>query len=70
VSEDVVEVIQNLQAVALDRLISDHRPIILKQAIDNYGPIPINFYNSWLQVLEFDIIVKEAWVEAHAITVS
>ncbi|KAM0062514.1 putative Endonuclease/exonuclease/phosphatase superfamily [Helianthus debilis subsp. tardiflorus] len=34
---------------ALDRLYSDHRPILLSTTPSDFGHIPFRFYNSWLE---------------------
>ncbi|XP_021994938.1 uncharacterized protein LOC110891539 [Helianthus annuus] len=44
---------------ALPRYLSDHSPIMLKSASLDYGPTPFRFYNSWLDVPDFDKVVKE-----------
>nr|GEX98813.1 RNA-directed DNA polymerase, eukaryota [Tanacetum cinerariifolium] len=54
----------NINAISLDRYISDHRPILLREAIFDYGPIPFRFYNYWLEVDGFDKLVRDAWNDA------
>lgn len=63
VSEDVFNIIQNLEVIALDRLILDYRPIVLRQSIEDYGPVPFKLYNSGLHSPDFDDLVKTAWSE-------
>nr|GEV34660.1 transposon Ty3-G Gag-Pol polyprotein [Tanacetum cinerariifolium] len=48
-----------LTAVALDRTISDHHPILLRRCMADYGPIPFNIYHSWFQVDGFDTVVAD-----------
>nr|GEW00071.1 RNA-directed DNA polymerase, eukaryota [Tanacetum cinerariifolium] len=47
-----------------NRYISDHHPILLREAIFDYGPIPFRFYNYWLEVDGFDKLVRDAWNDA------
>nr|GEU51835.1 putative RNA-directed DNA polymerase, eukaryota, reverse transcriptase zinc-binding domain protein [Tanacetum cinerariifolium] len=48
-----------LTAVAIDRMISDHHPILLRRCTADYGPIPFRFYHSWFQVDGFDKVVAD-----------
>ncbi|KAD7479911.1 hypothetical protein E3N88_03047 [Mikania micrantha] len=45
----------------LDRRWSDHRPIVLLSANNDYGPAPFRFYNSWLANGELNDIVITSW---------
>nr|GEZ12047.1 hypothetical protein [Tanacetum cinerariifolium] len=47
-----------------NRYISDHCPILLREAMFDYGPIPFRFYNYWLEVDGFDKLVRDAWNDA------
>nr|GEX84645.1 RNA-directed DNA polymerase, eukaryota [Tanacetum cinerariifolium] len=62
--EIVLHSCSNINAISLDRYISDHRPILLREAIFDYGPIPFRFYNYWLEVDGFDKLVRDAWNDA------
>nr|GFA02065.1 RNA-directed DNA polymerase, eukaryota [Tanacetum cinerariifolium] len=42
----------------------NHRPILLREAIFDYGTIPFRFYNYWLEVDGFDKLVRDAWNDA------
>ncbi|GJR47268.1 RNA-directed DNA polymerase, eukaryota [Tanacetum coccineum] len=48
-----------LTAVALDRTISDHHPILLRRCTADYGPIPFKIYHSWFQADGFDKVVAD-----------
>ncbi|KAJ0805669.1 putative RNA-directed DNA polymerase [Helianthus annuus] len=39
--------------LALDRLYSDHRPLLLSTMSSDFGPVPFQFYNSWLELHGF-----------------
>lgn len=46
---------------ALARELSDHSPIVLKSAGEDFGPKPFRFFNSWLLRVGFHDMVLEAW---------
>ncbi|KAK9057748.1 hypothetical protein SSX86_022586 [Deinandra increscens subsp. villosa] len=46
--------------MALPRRASDHNPILLKLANDDFGPIPFKFYSSWLKHPEIEEIVQRS----------
>nr|GEW05404.1 putative RNA-directed DNA polymerase, eukaryota, reverse transcriptase zinc-binding domain protein [Tanacetum cinerariifolium] len=50
VFENLLNSCRNINAITLDRYISDHRPIILHESMFDYGPIPFRFYNYWLEI--------------------
>nr|GEV92958.1 RNA-directed DNA polymerase, eukaryota [Tanacetum cinerariifolium] len=41
--------------------IIDHRPILLREVVTDYGPIPFRFYHSWFSFEGFDQMVRETW---------
>ncbi|KAJ0811025.1 putative RNA-directed DNA polymerase [Helianthus annuus] len=43
---------------ALERVISDHSPLILMTNESNYGPTPFRFFNSWLEIQGVDEVVR------------
>ncbi|GJU14888.1 RNA-directed DNA polymerase, eukaryota, reverse transcriptase zinc-binding domain protein [Tanacetum coccineum] len=61
ITEDVLDSTLDIRITALDRLWSDHTPILLHVLKSNFGPTPFKFYNSWLLRDDFDDIVKSAW---------
>nr|GFC53219.1 RNA-directed DNA polymerase, eukaryota [Tanacetum cinerariifolium] len=46
-----------IYAISLDRHLSDHRPILLREVIVDYGATPFRFYHSWLGLSGFDQMV-------------
>ncbi|KAL4592366.1 hypothetical protein LXL04_005358 [Taraxacum kok-saghyz] len=54
---------QALEAIADTRLYSDHKPIILKHALRNYGNTPFKFFNSWLEEEDLEEIIERTWKE-------
>ncbi|GKA30100.1 RNA-directed DNA polymerase, eukaryota, partial [Tanacetum coccineum] len=48
-------------AICLDRHLSDHMPILLKEVFSDFGPTPFCFYHSWLELPGFDDLVSKSW---------
>lgn len=55
-TRDVLVKFPELNALVLDRTISDHRHIFLAHEKLDYGPRPFNFYNLWMLEEDFDIV--------------
>nr|GEU76016.1 zinc finger, CCHC-type [Tanacetum cinerariifolium] len=51
----------NISAISLDRYLSDHRPILLRESQHDYGPIPFRFFNHWLELDDFNKFVTDMW---------
>ncbi|GKD72848.1 transposon TX1 uncharacterized, partial [Tanacetum coccineum] len=51
----------NLSVIALDRKLSDHCPIVLKDVDLDFGPKPFRVFNVWLEEPDFYHVVEEAW---------
>ncbi|KAJ9556399.1 hypothetical protein OSB04_011013 [Centaurea solstitialis] len=56
---------KHLCARTLERKWSDHAPILLRDKVDDYGPIPFKFYDIWLKEESVANLVKEVWQERH-----
>ncbi|GKB85526.1 RNA-directed DNA polymerase, eukaryota [Tanacetum coccineum] len=63
-SESLLIECPNLSAITLDRFLSDHRPILLRESTHDYGPIPFWFFHYWLEMEGFENFVNEVWREA------
>ncbi|GJY23110.1 RNA-directed DNA polymerase, eukaryota [Tanacetum coccineum] len=48
-------------AVCLDKHLSDHRPILLREVYSDFGAIPFRFYQSWLSIQGFEQLVSHTW---------
>nr|GEY15367.1 RNA-directed DNA polymerase, eukaryota, reverse transcriptase zinc-binding domain protein [Tanacetum cinerariifolium] len=57
----------HISSVTLDRYLSDHRPILLRESIYDYGPIPFKFYHYWFEIDGFDKLVEDSWNEIHVV---
>ncbi|GJU62965.1 RNA-directed DNA polymerase, eukaryota [Tanacetum coccineum] len=61
VSDGLLSVFPHLSGIFLDRHLSDHRSILLREVIFDYGPSPFRVYHSWLNFQDFDKMVLEKW---------
>ncbi|GJW16895.1 RNA-directed DNA polymerase, eukaryota [Tanacetum coccineum] len=61
VSEGILSHFLSITAICLDRHLSDHRPILLREVHTDFGPIPFRFYHSWFSLDGFDDMVEHAW---------
>ncbi|GJU95439.1 RNA-directed DNA polymerase, eukaryota, reverse transcriptase zinc-binding domain protein [Tanacetum coccineum] len=64
ISESLMSAYPNISAITLDRYLSDHRPIQLRESKYDYGPIPFRFFHCWFEMEGFDKLVKDTWNEA------
>ncbi|GKB92823.1 RNA-directed DNA polymerase, eukaryota [Tanacetum coccineum] len=55
----------SISSTSLDRFLSDHRPIIMREAHYDYGPIPFKFFHYWFELDGFDKLVDQTWLEAN-----
>nr|GEV64123.1 RNA-directed DNA polymerase, eukaryota, reverse transcriptase zinc-binding domain protein [Tanacetum cinerariifolium] len=60
-TKGVMEDIPDIKVKAIERLLSDHSPILLHSKKADFGPSPFKLYNSWLSRDGFDDIVKSTW---------
>ncbi|GJY34661.1 putative RNA-directed DNA polymerase, eukaryota, reverse transcriptase zinc-binding domain protein [Tanacetum coccineum] len=60
-SENVIEALLDVQITTLDRLWSDHNPILLHCNKSDYGLTPFRFYHSWFNRNEFDDLISNEW---------
>ncbi|GJY49198.1 RNA-directed DNA polymerase, eukaryota [Tanacetum coccineum] len=63
ISESLLISCPNISAITLDRFLSDHRPILLRESSFDYGPTPFRFFHYWLEVDGFDKLVSDTWQE-------
>nr|GEU70924.1 RNA-directed DNA polymerase, eukaryota [Tanacetum cinerariifolium] len=56
-----LEAYPHLAAVCLDRRLSDHRPILLKEVTSDFGPSPFRVFHSWLDLPGFDMLISNSW---------
>ncbi|GJS86962.1 RNA-directed DNA polymerase, eukaryota, reverse transcriptase zinc-binding domain protein [Tanacetum coccineum] len=63
VSESLLSTWPNITVVTLERYLSDHRPILLRESHFDYGPTPFRFFHYWFEMEGFSKIVEDAWRE-------
>ncbi|GJT78035.1 RNA-directed DNA polymerase, eukaryota [Tanacetum coccineum] len=51
-------------AVSLDRYLSDHRSILMRESYYDYGHVPFRFFHYWFDMEGFDKLVEESWKAA------
>ncbi|GJZ77827.1 RNA-directed DNA polymerase, eukaryota [Tanacetum coccineum] len=61
ISESLTSSCPNISAITLDRYLSDHRPILLRESQFDYGPIPFRVFHYWFEMEGFDKLVEDAW---------
>ncbi|GKC80750.1 RNA-directed DNA polymerase, eukaryota, partial [Tanacetum coccineum] len=61
VSDGIFNFFPSITAICLDRHLSDHRPILLREVYLDFGPIPFRFYHSWFDFVGFDDMIQAAW---------
>nr|GEX44447.1 nucleotide-binding alpha-beta plait domain-containing protein [Tanacetum cinerariifolium] len=61
ISESLMSSCPNISAISLDRFLSDHRPILLREFMLDYGSTPFRFFHYWIEVDGFLKMVKDTW---------
>nr|GFB20148.1 RNA-directed DNA polymerase, eukaryota [Tanacetum cinerariifolium] len=51
----------NINAITLEKYLSDHRPILLRENAYDYGPTPFCYFHHWIEVDGFRKLVEESW---------
>nr|GEV64540.1 RNA-directed DNA polymerase, eukaryota, reverse transcriptase zinc-binding domain protein [Tanacetum cinerariifolium] len=59
ISDDVIQDLPNL--LALDKMWSDHNPVLLHSKKHNFGLTPFKIFHSWFDRLDFEDTVREKW---------
>ncbi|XP_071705217.1 uncharacterized protein [Rutidosis leptorrhynchoides] len=63
VNNSFLQLWSDLSVIALDRHLSDHCPLILRDKIIDYGPKPFKVFDEWFNCEEVDKIIMEAWMQ-------
>ncbi|KAL4557832.1 hypothetical protein LXL04_036026 [Taraxacum kok-saghyz] len=61
-SESMLEHFPHVSALVLDKHLSDHRPILLREVAFDYGPTPFRVFHSWLTKDSFGNLVADSWL--------
>ncbi|GJV99272.1 RNA-directed DNA polymerase, eukaryota [Tanacetum coccineum] len=62
VSDGSISLFPHISAICLDRHLSDHWPILLREVITDYGPTPFRLYHSWFSLQGFAQMEIRVWV--------
>ncbi|GJR28522.1 RNA-directed DNA polymerase, eukaryota, reverse transcriptase zinc-binding domain protein, partial [Tanacetum coccineum] len=54
----------NTSSFTLDRYISDHHPILMREVFYDYRPIMFRFFHYWYELEGFDKFVEDSWKES------
>ncbi|GKD08338.1 transposon TX1 [Tanacetum coccineum] len=60
-NEEFCNICRNILVVALDRKLSDHCPIMLKDVVLDFEPRPFREFDMWLEEKDIDQVVGEVW---------
>nr|GEV74440.1 nucleotide-binding alpha-beta plait domain-containing protein [Tanacetum cinerariifolium] len=61
VSKNLMSMCPNITAITVERFISNHCPILLREVRFDFGPTPFCFYRYWLDIDGFDKLVSDSW---------
>nr|GEV86775.1 RNA-directed DNA polymerase, eukaryota, reverse transcriptase zinc-binding domain protein [Tanacetum cinerariifolium] len=61
VSENLLSSYPRLNAITLERYLSDHHPILLRENQYDYGPTPFRFFHHWIEMEGFRKLVEDSW---------
>ncbi|GJU10520.1 RNA-directed DNA polymerase, eukaryota [Tanacetum coccineum] len=61
ISESLLTLFPSLSALCLDRHLSNHRPILMRELNVDYGPTPFRIFHSWFHKNVFDKMVEDSW---------
>ncbi|GJR38380.1 nucleotide-binding alpha-beta plait domain-containing protein [Tanacetum coccineum] len=65
IPESLLSLRPNISAVSLERYLSNHRSILIRESYYDYGPVPFRFFHYWFDMEGFDKLVEESWKAAH-----
>ncbi|XP_057452341.1 uncharacterized protein LOC130744170 [Lotus japonicus] len=63
ISKEWCDAWPNFSQLVLNRDISDHSPLLLRQAFHDWGPKPFRVLNCWLDDHRLDAFVKKTWAD-------
>nr|GEW11558.1 RNA-directed DNA polymerase, eukaryota [Tanacetum cinerariifolium] len=61
VTDGLLSMFPHISAICLDRHLSDHRPILYREVVMDYGATPFCIFHSWFDLLGFDHMVTQTW---------
>ncbi|XP_071699116.1 uncharacterized protein [Rutidosis leptorrhynchoides] len=64
VTENFINLWDDLSVIALDRRLSDHCPLVLRDKIIDFGPKPFKVFDEWFNCDDVGDIILGAWKES------
>nr|GEW14136.1 RNA-directed DNA polymerase, eukaryota [Tanacetum cinerariifolium] len=64
VSNNLLNICPHISVITLERYLSDHKPILLRESIHDYGPVLFRFFHHWLELDGFYTFVSDTWINA------
>nr|GEW55155.1 RNA-directed DNA polymerase, eukaryota [Tanacetum cinerariifolium] len=64
ISKSLLCACPNIFSITLDRYLSDHRPILMREVYYDYGPVPFRFFHYRFEVNSFDKFIEDSWKDA------
>ncbi|GKC61771.1 hypothetical protein Tco_1089369 [Tanacetum coccineum] len=64
ISESLMNSCPNISAITLERFLSDHLPILMRESHYDYGHVPFRFFHYLFEIKGFDKFVEDSWKEA------
>ncbi|GJS62447.1 RNA-directed DNA polymerase, eukaryota [Tanacetum coccineum] len=61
ISKGLLSLFPSILALGLDRHLSDHRPILMRELKVDYGPTMFCLFHSWFEKKGFDDMVEDSW---------
>ncbi|GJY73440.1 RNA-directed DNA polymerase, eukaryota [Tanacetum coccineum] len=61
VSNNLFTYCPHISTIMLDRFLSDHRPILLRETSFDYGPVPFQFFQHWIEIDGFSKFIEDTW---------
>nr|GEU32912.1 RNA-directed DNA polymerase, eukaryota [Tanacetum cinerariifolium] len=61
VSNNLFSTCPHISAITLDRYLSDHRPILLREKAFDFGQILFRFFHHWFEIDDFRSFVSDTW---------
>ncbi|GJU19724.1 RNA-directed DNA polymerase, eukaryota, reverse transcriptase zinc-binding domain protein [Tanacetum coccineum] len=62
--ESLMNSCPNISAITLDRYLSDHGPILMRESHFDYSRTPFRFFHYWFELAGFDNFVEQTWNDA------
>ncbi|GKD23438.1 RNA-directed DNA polymerase, eukaryota, partial [Tanacetum coccineum] len=62
ISEDLMRACPHISSITLDRFLSDHRPILLRELNLEYGPTPFRFFHNWFDLEGFNSFILKGQI--------